>query len=142
MYYAKFKGTNSCPRIFYKETMILPFAFSGKSFSFLLTDNTNLTSYMLQILSSLLRAKDKESLEKRAIKIISIDENDKDNFKKNIKNELNNMKICSNENKDALKYYETFHYKNKIAIVMELCDKNLKNVLDEKKNFHANKYLI
>ena len=82
-------------------------------------------------------AQNKESKEIRALKILDIDDNEDDDFMKYIKNELYNMKICSDKNKDALKYYECFHYKNetknKFIIVMELCDENLQNLLDKKK---------
>ena len=74
----------------------------------------------------------KESKEKRAIKIIDIDEDEK-MFINNINNELKNMKICSIENNNSVKLYECFHYKKKYAIVMELCDDNLQNILNKRK---------
>ena len=77
-----------------------------------------------------LKAINKNSKEMRAIKIIEI-YNNKDT--KNINNELNSMKICSKENDNSVKYYEHFHYKDKFAIVMELCDNSLQNILDERK---------
>ena len=52
---------------------------------------------------------------------------------KYINNELKNMKICSLENNNSVKYYEHFHYKDKFIIVMELCDKSLQKILDERK---------
>ena len=70
----------------------------------------------------------KKSGEIRAIKIIRIK-----NDMKYINNELNNMKICSNENDNSVKYYEIFYYKDKLVIVMELCDSTLKKILDERK---------
>jgi len=78
----------------------------------------------------------KKSKEIRAIKIIEI-YNNKDikdnNFVKYINNELNNMKICSEENDNSVKFYENFHYKDKFVIIMELCDNSLQKILDERK---------
>ena len=71
----------------------------------------------------------KKSKEMRAIKIIDI----KKTEIKNINNELNNMKICSKDNDNSVKYYEHFHYKDQFVIVMELCDKSLQKILDERK---------
>jgi len=74
----------------------------------------------------------KKSGEIRAIKIIEI-YNNKDNiFLKYLNNEINNMKICSEENDNSVKYYEHFHYKDKFVIVMELCDNSLQKILDER----------
>jgi len=70
----------------------------------------------------------KKTKEIRAIKIIKI----KDNIL-NINNELNNMKICSEENDNSVKYYEHFQYTDKFVIVMELCDNSLQKILDERK---------
>ena len=82
------------------------------------------------------KAKKRGTNEIRAIKIIEID-NNKDEFMKNIDNELNSMKLCSNENENSIKFYEYYiyqeNYKDKIAIVMKLCDKSLQKLLDEKK---------
>ena len=72
----------------------------------------------------------KKSKEMRAIKIIEIYNNKENNFIKYIINELNNMKLCSKENDNSVKYYEHFHYKDKFAIVMELCDNSLQKILD------------
>ena len=46
-------------------------------------------------------------------------------------NEIENMKIC--ENKYSVKFYESFENENILAIVMELCDNNLSNILIKKK---------
>ena len=70
----------------------------------------------------------KKSGEIRAIKIIKIN-----NDMKYINNELNNMKICSEENDNSVKYYEHFQFEDKLVIVMELCDKSLQKLLDERK---------
>jgi len=74
----------------------------------------------------------RETKEIRAIKIMKINE-DETIFMNHMNNELKNMKICSNENINSVKLYECFHFKNKFAIVMELCDDNLQNILDKKK---------
>jgi len=73
--------------------------------------------------------KNKKTKEIRALKIIKVE---KINMKY-IYNELNNMKICSLENNNSVKYYEHFHYRDKFVIVMELCDKSLQKILDERK---------
>jgi len=46
---------------------------------------------------------------------------------KDIKNELQNMRICSNnnQNENSVKYFEYFESEDEFAIVMELCDDNL-----------------
>jgi serine/threonine protein kinase len=46
-------------------------------------------------------------------------------------NEIENMKIC--ENKYSVKFYESFENENILAVVMELCDNNLSNILRKKK---------
>ena len=80
--------------------------------------------------------KKKGTNEIRAIKIIEI-ENNKEEFMKEIDNELKNMAICSKENENSVKYYEYYYYnenyKDKIAIVMEFCDNNLQKILDKRK---------
>jgi len=75
----------------------------------------------------------KKSKEIRAIKIIKIKNIENNNFIKYIYNELNNMKICSEENDNSVKYYEHFHNKDKFIIVMELCDNSLQKILDDRK---------
>ena len=75
----------------------------------------------------------KNSKEMRAIKVIEIYNNKDHNFIKYISNELNNMKICSRDNDNSVKYYTHFYYKDKIVIVMELCDNSLQKILDERK---------
>ena len=42
------------------------------------------------------------------------------------------MNIFSNNNINSVKIYLCFHFKNKFAIVMELCDDNLQNILNKK----------
>ena len=46
--------------------------------------------------------------------------------------EYNNMEICSKNNKNSVKCYEYFHNDKNFVIVMELCDKNLSQLLMEK----------
>ena len=76
-----------------------------------------------------LKAINKKSREIRAIKVIYSNSKNE----KYIKNELNNMIICLKDNDNSVKYYEHFHYKDKFAIVMELCDNSLQKILDDKK---------
>ena len=40
-------------------------------------------------------------------------------------NEIENMKICSENNDNSVKYYESFETENEFAIVLELCDESL-----------------
>ena len=82
------------------------------------------------------KATSKSSDELFAIKKIYIyndNEKSKDQIKRII-NELNNMKICSDEGKNnySVKYYEYFEYENEFVIVMELCDDSLLNVLKKR----------
>ena len=74
----------------------------------------------------------KKTKEIRAIKIMDIKENERE-FLNHMNNELNNMKICSNQNINSVKLYECFLYKKKFAIVMEFCDDNLQNILNKKR---------
>ena len=52
---------------------------------------------------------------------------------KDIINELKNMEICSNQNRNdySVKYYEYFKSESELAIIMELCDCNLVNMLKQ-----------
>jgi len=72
------------------------------------------------------------SKEKIAIKIIDSETQNFD-YIKYLKNELKNMHICSQQNKNSVKYYENFYYNGKFVIVMELCDSSLKKKLDRQK---------
>ena len=74
------------------------------------------------------KAKNKKSNEYRAIKII------KNEFKESIINEVNIMEKCCKNNRNSIKIYEKFSSNNEYAIVMELCDCNLKQKLDENPN--------
>ena len=78
------------------------------------------------------KGRNKKTQEIIAIKIMAIDEEDKD-FMKNINNELKNMQICSYKNINSVKIYEYYHYKDKLVIIMELCDESLQKKLDERK---------
>ena len=54
---------------------------------------------------------------------------------KEIKNEIQNMIICSNGNKNenSVKYYEHFESENEFIIVMELCDTSLLKLIKQRK---------
>jgi len=75
----------------------------------------------------------KKSKEMRAIKIIATANNQDFDFKKYLNNELDNMKICSTNNENSVKYIEHFFFKDKFIIVMELCDNSLQKILDGRK---------
>ena len=95
-------------------------------------------------------AKNKISGEKVAIKIIdkNLLKNDNDFsyqnenidtnvITKELKDEINIMKIIEGKNKDnknTVKLYEYFNMEKKFSIVMELCDGNLKQYLKKRKN--------
>ena len=103
------------------------------------------------------KGRDKITKELRAIKVISLEklqENLSYQYKANeIEEKLNlyidefievfnNMKICSNNNDNSVKCYEYFNNKDNFVIIMELCDKNLSEVLKqrlikEKKGFNS-----
>ena len=84
---------------------------------------------------SVYKAKNKNTEELVAIKVIEIDTNneDADNSIKNIDNELYYMKICSEKNNYSVKLYEYFNNGKEFVIVMELCDDNLLRVLNQRK---------
>ena len=85
--------------------------------------------------------------EYRAIKVIKLDKI-KDNLmiqfgakdiEKNLQpiiegfiQEFEIMKICSNNNNNSVKCYEYFYNENYFVIIMELCDKNLSDLLKDK----------
>ena len=77
------------------------------------------------------KGKNKKSKEIRAIKVIEIDDTLNKEY---IEREIKNMKVCSDENENSVKYYEHFLYNDKVVIIMELCDKSLQKILDERKN--------
>ena len=63
-------------------------------------------------------------------------ENELNEIIKTFYNELKYLNICSQNNKNSVKYYEHFHKEEHFAIVMELCDGNLMNLIKEKKGFN------
>ena len=93
------------------------------------------------------RAEEKNTKEKRAIKIFNLidikeeirrltittqkNENEFNEKINEILNEIINMELC--ENKYSVKFYEAFQNEDIMAIVMELCDDNLSNILKNKK---------
>ena len=46
--------------------------------------------------------------------------------------EFENMKICSKDNENSVKCYEYFNNKDNFAIIMELCDQNLLQLLNKR----------
>ena len=91
--------------------------------------------------------------EERAIKVINkdliraefmsqnlreMDDEEMKSYENDFDKEINNMKIAEGSNKDnknSVKYFDFFKNENEMAIVMELCDENLTNLLVKKKNF-------
>ena len=89
----------------------------------------------------------KDTGEERAIKKIlksnyntiasNIGDESYNNFIGEIKNEIDYMAIAEGINKDnqnTVKLYEYFETRDEFAIIMELCDASLANILKEKKN--------
>ena len=91
----------------------------------------------------------KKKEEVRALKILN-----KEEIKKNLKNELMkdnveeefklwiinsleneiiNMNLCMKDNINSIKFYELYDNEKEYALVMELCDDNLMNILNKKK---------
>jgi len=56
----------------------------------------------------------------------------------NYGNEVKYMKICGENNENSVKYYQYFETDNEFAIVMELCDGNLTDLIKLKKEFNIN----
>ena len=94
------------------------------------------------------KVREKLTNELKAIKIIKLDyireELEKANLIENvdkklqeyingIQNEINNMKICGNNNENSVKFYESFESQNEYIIVLELCDESLTKLLRNKK---------
>jgi len=93
------------------------------------------------------KGRDKETKELRAIKVL-----DKEKIRKNLSNqyeikeienllkiyiegfiqEFENMKICSKNNDNSVKCYESFNNKDNFVIIMELCDENLLRILNKR----------
>ena len=53
----------------------------------------------------------------------------------NLENEVKYMKICGKNNENSVKYYQHFETDNEFAIVMELCNLNLVELIKIKKDF-------
>ena len=103
------------------------------------------------------RGREKETNEIRAIKIMEIEkitgvllsqyeiEEIEEQLKLCIEGfiqEFKNMKICSKDNNNSVKCYEYFNNKDSFVIIMELCDQNLLQLLnnrlkDKKKGFNS-----
>ena len=98
------------------------------------------------------KAKNINTKELRAIKIVKLDVI-KDEFERDegddarqkfkdyiagIKNEIEYMKICAQNNKNSVKYYESFENDKEFAIVLELCDDCLSK-FKNKNSFNTNK---
>ena len=87
------------------------------------------------------KVENKDTKEIRAIKIIKLSDikldcvEELDEYIKRYKGEIENMKICGENNENSVKYYESFETENEFAIVLELCDKSLKEF---KKNRRLN----
>ena len=94
------------------------------------------------------KGKDKIKDELKAIKVINLDkikeniinetEEDIDLNKSlelyinGFKKEFENMKICSENNNNSVKCYEYFNNEENFVIIMELCDKNLLQILNKR----------
>ena len=95
------------------------------------------------------QAENKTNKELRAIKIIKLDDiklvlegqthtneegkNQFNDFLKKLRNEIENMKICGENNENSIKYYESFETDEEFIIVMELADEDLSNFKKNKK---------
>ena len=93
------------------------------------------------------KGRNKETKELRAIKVIDLDkieENLSSQYEREeieeqlklciegFKEEFEIMKICSNNNNNSVKCYEYFNNENNFVIIMELCDKNLLQLLNKR----------
>jgi len=93
------------------------------------------------------KGRDKKTKELRAIKVMDkekIEENlssqyETEEIKEQLKlcidgfkEEFEIMKICSNNNNNSVKCYEYFNNENNFAIIMELCDQNLLQLLNKR----------
>ena len=103
------------------------------------------------------KGREKKTKELRAIKVINIEkikekllsQYEREEIKNQIKlyidgfiEEFEIMKICSKNNNNSVKCYEYFNNKENFVIIMELCDKNLLQLLnkkfeEEKKGFNS-----
>ena len=93
------------------------------------------------------KGREKLTKELRAIKVISLEKIEDNLLSQYGSNEIeeqlnlcinsfieefNNMKICSNNNNNSVKCYEYFNNKNNFVIIMELCDQNLSQLLNQR----------
>ena len=91
--------------------------------------------------------RDKKTKELRAIKVMNIEkieanlleEYEREEIKEQLelciegfKKEFENMKICSENNNNSVKCYEYFNNEENFVIIMELCDKNLLQILNKR----------
>ena len=91
--------------------------------------------------------RDKKTKELRAIKVMNIEkieanlleEYERGEIKEQLelciegfKKEFENMKICSENNNNSVKCYEYFNNEENFVIIMELCDKNLLQILNKR----------
>ena len=90
--------------------------------------------------STVYKVKVKGKEEYRSIKVINKEKIKSKNIKIDDKKiseilikEVENMKICANNNINSVKFYEYFETEKEFIIVMELCDDNLKGLLNNKK---------
>ena len=58
---------------------------------------------------------------------------DFEKYLKGIINEIENMKICCNNNEYSVKCYDYFNNEKILGIIMEYCDDNLKQILKRRK---------
>jgi len=100
------------------------------------------------IFTDVYEAKIIDKNEKRAIKTIKLEDmrlnldNECEDVDQEInerinklKNEIENMIICGNNNENSVKYYESYQNEKEFAIIMELCHINLSKFLKIKKKF-------
>ena len=100
--------------------------------------------------SKVYKVKDKESNNLRAIKIMDIKNirlslinelikqdvtNELNDIIKSFHNQIEYLQKCSQNNKNSVKYYEYFYKEDQFAIVMELCDGNLLDLIKLKRGF-------
>ena len=90
--------------------------------------------------STVYKVKVKGKEEYRAIKLINKEKIKSKNVKSDdmkiseiLIKEVENMKICANNNINSVKFYEYFETEKEFIIVMELCDDNLKGYLNKMK---------
>ena len=94
--------------------------------------------------STVYKVKPKGKIEYRALKVINKEiiksqckqkdiENEFKKIKEILINDVENMKICGNNNKNSIQIYKFFETEKDFIIEMELCDENLLHLLKRKK---------